>query len=380
MSSICLCMIVRDEAEVIERLLESVKGLIDTWVICDTGSVDGTQELIRSGLGDIPGILHETQWRDFGHNRTELMRLAEGKADYLLLLDADMVLIQDGELPGELTADAYYLRSAGALEYWRKLLVSGARRWTYYGAVHEYIELDEGSDASEVSERLPMLAIEHHADGGARADKFERDERLLKREIAGHSTNARAVFYLAQTYRDMGHTDQAITLYERRAAMGGWEEEVFYSLFQSGFLRAESGDWPAGLAMLVRAFEYRPARIEPLYELASRLRLRGEHETAFLFAQRGLGRPLPPDILFLHPWIYRWGMLFEYSIAAYWVGQTAEALRACNQLLRIPELPDIYREQTRRNRGLCEQRLAQNRGRWPAAATHTLSSRPAASG
>src|SRR6201996_5096910 len=99
MSTICLCMIVRDESAVIERLLGSVHDLLDTWLICDTGSVDCTQALIERSLADIPGELHERPWVDFGHNRTELMRLAHGRADYLLLLDADMTVTQTTPLP-----------------------------------------------------------------------------------------------------------------------------------------------------------------------------------------------------------------------------------------------------------------------------------------
>jgi glycosyltransferase involved in cell wall biosynthesis len=373
-------MIVKNESAVIERLLASAKELIDSWVICDTGSTDGTQQLIRDTLADVPGTLVETEWVDFGHNRTELLRLAEGKADYLLLLDADMVLIRQGALPATLTADSYQLRSGGELEYWRKLLVRGDRRWSYFGATHEYIALDEGAGATETSERLDALAIEHHGDGGARADKFERDARLLERDLQRDAGNARAVFYLAQTHRDMGNADQAIALYERRAVMGGWDEEVFYSLYQSGLLRAEQGDWPAALATLVKAFEFRPARLEPLYELACRLRLRGEYETAYLFARRGLRRVMPPDVLFLSPWIYRWGMLFEFSVSAYWVGDTAGALRACNQLLSIRELPDSYRAQTRSNRAFCEQRIAQNRGDRRPVGSSTLRGRPASGG
>jgi glycosyltransferase involved in cell wall biosynthesis len=377
MSSICLCMIVRDESAVIERLVDSVRGLIDTWVICDTGSTDGTQDLIRSALADTPGTLVETEWVDFGHNRTELMRLAEGKADYLLLLDADMVVVREGDFPETLTADSYYLRWPGDMEYWQKLLVSGRRRWSYFGATHEFIALDEGPEPTEVSDRLDAIVIKHHADGGTRAEKFERDTQLLQQDLARDANNARAMFYLAQTYRDTGQPQPAIYHYERRAIMGGWDEEVFYSLYQSGVLRAESGDWPAALATLIKAFEFRPARIEPLYELASRLRLRGEYESAFLFASRGLDRPLPPDVLFLHPWIYRWGMLFEYSVSAYWVGQTANALKACKRLLTIPDLPEVYREQTKANRRFCEQRLAANRDPRRASHSHTLARRPA---
>lgn len=55
-------MIVKDESAVIERSLRSVRGLIDYWVICDTGSTDGTQALIRAALEGIPGELHEREW------------------------------------------------------------------------------------------------------------------------------------------------------------------------------------------------------------------------------------------------------------------------------------------------------------------------------
>ena len=45
--SICLSMIVRDEAQVIRRCLDSVRPFIAHWAVVDTGSVDGTQEIIR---------------------------------------------------------------------------------------------------------------------------------------------------------------------------------------------------------------------------------------------------------------------------------------------------------------------------------------------
>src|SRR5919109_4739906 len=117
MPSICLCMIVKDEAQVIERCLGSARGLIDSWVICDTGSTDGTQELITRALQGVPGELHERPWVDFGHNRSELMRLARGRADYLLLIDADMTVSFERDDLGELEADSYMLRHAGELEY-----------------------------------------------------------------------------------------------------------------------------------------------------------------------------------------------------------------------------------------------------------------------
>ncbi|WP_338400139.1 glycosyltransferase [Streptomyces graminilatus] len=99
--TLCLCMIVKNEAQVIERCLSSVRHLIDHWVISDTGSTDGTQELIRKTLDGIPGELHEEPWVDFGHNRTANIQRARGKADYLLTLDADHVMRQDPAAPAD---------------------------------------------------------------------------------------------------------------------------------------------------------------------------------------------------------------------------------------------------------------------------------------
>jgi glycosyltransferase involved in cell wall biosynthesis len=340
-------MIVRNEAAVIERCLDSVRGLIDAWVICDTGSTDGTQAQISGALRDIPGEVHERPWVDFGHNRTELTALAAGKADYLLLIDADMTVSFDKSRLGTLRADSYMLRHAEDPEYWVKRLVRADRRWWFVGATHEFIT----TDGEDQAQNLDAIVVHHHADSGTRSKKFERDLRLLSRDNERHPRDARTVFYLAQTLRDLGRIEESLDFYRRRADMGGWDEEVFYSLYQLGVLSARAGRRDQAIAALLEAWNHRPQRIEPLYELAWMFRERGLHHAAYLVAQRGVDAPIPPDILFVHRWIYEFGMLFEYSIAAYWTGHPRAAVAACNRLLKVSGLPDTYREQVIANRG-----------------------------
>lgn len=289
---------------------------------------------------------------NFGHNRSLNISHARGRADFLLLLDADLVLRQDGTLP-PLTADAYMLRHEGALEYRIKRLVRGDLPWRYEGVTHEYLTADQ----DHVQKNLDALVIQDYADGGSRHDKFERDARLLSAELERDPSNVRTVFYLAQTMRDMGRSTEAIELYERRAAMGGWVEEVYYSLLQAGVLRAEAGDWPAAMDTLSRAWDARPTRLEACYELASRLRVMGRHHSAHAVVSAVVGREQPDDLLFMQPWVYRWGLLFEYSITAYWVGDHAASLEACDRLLALPDLPETYREQTRANREFAVRKL-----------------------
>lgn len=121
-----------------------------------------------------------------------------------------------------------------------KRLVRGGLPWRYEGVTHEYLT----TDAPDSHENLDELVIEHHADGGSRADKFVRDERLLREDLRRDPANPRSVFYLAQTLRDLGNLDGAIPLYAQRAVIGGWPEEIYYSLLQVEVLKAETGDAP----------------------------------------------------------------------------------------------------------------------------------------
>jgi Glycosyl transferase family 2 len=353
--SICLCMIVKDEVASLGRCLGSCRELIDHWVICDTGSTDGTQDLIRRELEGIPGELYEHEWIDFGHNRTELMKLARGRGEYLLLLDADWtVQVTPGALEG-LVADSYLIRHAGDVEFHNKRLVNGRLEWRYTGATHEYIS----SDAEHTCERLEGVAIHVWSVGGSRTGRWQRDAELLEGELERDPTNARAMFYLAQTCRDLGteNGDQAklelaLEYYRRRADMGGWAEEAYCARHQVGVLSARLGDWPAAVDAFLTAWEQRPARLEAVHDLATGLRERDLHRAAHRFTSLAANlRPLPApeDVLFVAPWIYEWGMLFEYSITAYWCGEWSASILACKRLLAIDSLPEAHRRQTRTN-------------------------------
>jgi hypothetical protein len=352
--TICLCMIVRDEAAVIERCLTSCRNLIDHWVICDTGSRDSTVERIRHTLAGIPGELHRRPWVDFGHNRTELMTFTRGQGDYLLLIDADMTIISQGPRP-RLTADTYLLQEGDeTFAYRNRRLVRGDLAWRYVGSTHEYLEcptVDPGGEA------LDWIRIEHHADGGSRADKFARDRRLLEAEMRDDPGNARATFYLAQTYRDLAGEDVALLtrardLYQRRAELGGWAEEVYYAGYQVGVLSARLGDWPRAADAFMTAWEIRPQRLEAVHDLAAGLIERERYHAAHRFTRLATVRPgpaLPDDALFVSPWVYRWGMLFQHSIAAYWCGDYDASIDACRRLLATVGLPESHRRHTERN-------------------------------
>ncbi|MGV3759303.1 MAG: glycosyltransferase, partial [Actinomycetota bacterium] len=352
--TVALCMIVRDESLVLERCVASARDVIDRWVICDTGSEDGTPDLVEVLLGDLPGELLHHPWVHFGHNRTLLMQAAAGTADLLLLLDADMTLqVSEPVGPLDPEVDAWLVRHAGDLSYHVPRLVRGDRRWRFEGATHEHL----AGDGPVVQRPLPGLVVHHHADGGRRAEKFERDRRLLEAAVAEDPSDARAWFYLGQTLRDLGLVDEAVAAYRRRAELGGWDEEVAYSLLQIGLLLAPTEPAHAAEA-LHAAHEVRPGRPEPLHALARLHRCAGRHRSAWLFADAGLSLPPSDDLLFVHREVERWGLRFERSIAAYWTGDVEQALLDSDTVLATTDVPAEIVEHAARNRQHCLDRLA----------------------
>jgi len=339
--TICLNMIVKNEAPVIRRCLESVRPLVDHWVIVDTGSTDGTQGIVRECLRELPGELYERPWKDFAHNRSEALALARGRGDYVFFIDADEVLeiAADFVLP-ELDADSYDLRILfGGCSYTRKQLVRGALPWRYEGVVHEYIVCAQaGTEAF-----LPGLQTVPHGDGARARDPetYRRDVRLLEQALAEDPDNARHVFYLAQSYRDADEPELALQTYMRRVAMGEWAEEVWCSLYRAAQLKERlEHPWPEVEKAYLAAWEYDASRAGPLYRVAMHYQGKGEYLTALRFLGQALQVPPPDEYrLFVERAIYDYQVLLEYAVACFYIGRSDEAVAAFNLLLRERRLP-----------------------------------------
>src|SRR5262249_35468893 len=149
----------------------------------------------------IPGELHERPWRDFGHNRSEALTLAQGHADYIWVMDADDTVVGTPDFSG-LSVAVYLVRvrdSESLCTQWRGQLFRTGMRWRYKGVVHEYADCDEAF----VEERLAgEYYIESRRLGSRNRDpqKFIRDRDVLLAEVERNPDDERAVFYLAQTY------------------------------------------------------------------------------------------------------------------------------------------------------------------------------------
>lgn len=329
-------MIVKNEAQVVGRCIDSVRSLITHWVIVDTGSTDGTQDIVRNQLKDIPGRLYERTWRDFAFNRTEALELARSSADYTLIIDADDVL----EIPidfnlAPLTADAYSIEIRDdTLVYPRIQLVSNRLHWFYRGVVHEFIT----SDQPYATASLP-LGMQRNHDGARRKDPswFRADADVLEKALLVETDpmmRTRYTFYLAQSYRDGHELEKALHQYETRAAMGGWLEEVYVSHYQAAKLKEQLGHPdPDVIEAYESATRVMPARVEAAHRASRFCRVKLLYAKGYEIAKRSLGKSLPHDALFAEAWVYDTGLLDEYAVNAYWLGRHKECVDACLKIL-----------------------------------------------
>lgn len=343
-------MIVKNEARVIRRCLESVRPWIDAWLIVDTGSTDGTQALVRETLKDLPGELVERPWKNFGFNRSEAIQLAGKRADYLLFIDADEQWhVPEGFRWPELEKDCYHiLHRFGEMEYQRATLAATRLPWRFEGVLHEYLHAPVGYSLETLAG--PWIHVNPDGARSQDPDKFLKDVAILEEALRESPEDRRCTFYLAQSCRDAGLLERSLEVYRKRAAMGGWDEEVWYALLQAALLEERLGkEPPEVVAAYLNAYQHRPTRPETLGHLARYCRLNQQHHLAHLFAERAKEIPPTTDLLFVDPSFAAWRNLDEYSIACYWSGRHRESEAACLRLLAEGQLPLAERPRVEAN-------------------------------
>lgn len=344
--TICLSMIVKDEASVICRCLDSVRPIIDHWIIVDTGSTDGTQDIIRAAMADLPGALVERPWVDFASNRNEALKLARRHGDYVLIIDADdELIIPDGFTMPKLREAGYRLEIIDAqTRYWRNQLVSSRKNWRYRGVLHEFLSCP-GVSATPI---LP-LAMRRGDDGARHRDTSAdaRDIAVLEGALAVETDPfmiARYTMYLGTTYDAAGEHRKALDCFLKRIDLGGWDEEVYFNLLMAA-VNAERVGEPTDkvLQLYDQAISVIPARSEARHGASRYCRERKRFAEGYRYAEAGLGLELPSEGISLNPWVYEYGLLDEFAVNAYHIGQYGACGHACLKILGKTNIPnDVF--------------------------------------
>lgn len=354
--TICLNMIVKDEAHIIIKTFNNILSYIPIsyWVICDTGSTDNTKEIITEFFKckNIPGELIDEKWTDFAYNRTKALEYAFKKTDFLLIFDADDSIHNNFCLPQKFESDMYLFKFGPDYIYTRPLLLNNNKKWRYKGVVHEFLV---GFDY--VTEEIidGDYYIQSGREGGRskNPNKYINDALILKNaffeeEKKDFGLAARYAFYCAQSYKDAGpqFINETIEWYLKCLTLKMWKQEQFISSYQLGELFKEKNDYLSAVKYWCKTIEFDPDRIEGIVTAMEYLRTSDQHLLVNTLYHKFKHYKKHDRKLFLNISAYNNFIEYNNSISAFYINDLMSGFECCKIIFKNKLLPYHLLKQT----------------------------------
>lgn len=293
MATVSLCMIVKNEEEVLARCLDSIQGAVEEIVIVDTGSDDRTKEIASrytSRLYDFPWIDDFAAARNFAFSK--------GTQEYLFWLDADDVLTPESReafLQLKETLDpavqmvmmkydvAFDAAGRPTFSYYRERLMRREAGFLWEGPVHEAIAPAGRILYSDIAVQHRKL---HPGDPARNLRIFE------KMKAEGKLREPRQQYYYARELLDNGRYTEALTGLEAFLDQGkGWIENNIGACRDLAACRRALNDRRGALCALLRSLEYGPPRAEVCCDIGGWFFEGGDFRTAIYWYEQALARP-----------------------------------------------------------------------------------------
>lgn len=295
------CIIMRDAAEDIAECLESLVGLVDEFIVVDTGSVDDSREIAAKYAGKV----YEFPWRDdFSAAKNYAIEQATG--DWIIFLDSDEALTEDTRknlrsvisLAGsQETVDAllvhrYNVRSDSREPAYdeddseRIFRRDPALRYHY--TIHECLHFTDGRRLQEAFVSPQILAIWHTGYSPERLEaKARRNVRMLEEFRATGKPKSFLYYYLATEYGDMGDYEKMAEYAEISIRQGEAPgEDASFPYRRLCEARQHLGDEEGTLRALEQAMGKFPEHPEFFAAYGKLLEKKGQHAEALAALQR----------------------------------------------------------------------------------------------
>ncbi|MEB3065314.1 tetratricopeptide repeat protein [[Mycobacterium] zoologicum] len=288
-----------------------------------------------------------------------------------------MELLADERARRELAEQGYQLFSARD----QVAIVERALSASLDGLTHETAAVDvscielpleaDGRDNSVDQQRRERELFRH---------KFVPDRDRWLAEVERDPTDARSVFFLAETCFQLEDFIAARRWYARRIELGGDEEEIYWAMYRLAAAMQELGEpWPDVEDAYLAASAFRPTRAEALHAIAAEYRKQQSYRLGYTFAQRAAAIPFPDEDLFVLGYfaeVYTWRALDEQAVCASWIGRHDEAFTLGRRLLARTDLPDSDRQRIAANRDFAVPAMLDAAAPYPDALVQTLTAKP----
>ena len=338
-----LCIMVKDAGPLFERVLRENLPYIDRWTVLDTGSTDGTQEVVRRILGSSKkGRLVEEPFINFRDSRNRCLDLAGTSCKFNLMLDDTYAIRGDlrgflNTVRGDQFATSFSLLiQSDDLEYYSNRITKSAARLRYKYTLHEVIQ-EEGNITVVVPKEAAYI-YDYRAPYMEKRtmDRKAYDLQCLHDMMREEPTNPRHMYYLAQTYNIIGDVATAAKWFEARATspLRGFHQEVVDSWFELARLYnfKLNKSWAICEETYMKAYRADPTRPDALYFIGVHYNETGEKAAAYEYFKRAfeLGYPIHAQFS-LKPTLSNYYLPKFMAPLAYQFAEPAVGLAACQR-------------------------------------------------
>jgi glycosyltransferase involved in cell wall biosynthesis len=377
-NKLALNFICKNESKVIKRMLDSNKSIVDLIVCNDTGSTDGTQEIIKKWgeENNIPTFVFERLFDDFEKSRNFAMqKLKEVVFDlgwnpdkvHGYWCDCDeQVVISSNFNKDQFRNDLYMINTfIGSMKYTRNTFFRVSKAFRWYGVVHEFIVCDDKNITSGLAENIHVqVSMDGASWQGSIPAKYLSHAHKLETYINENRQDPRWIFYTAQSYHDSASIPndkeeneerlrRAIKYYKERVnRTDGYYEEIFYSQYRIGTIMVNLEEpWNLTHQELLKAYSIDPSRGEPIKSIIDYYLRVGEWNNAYLYSKFAKvnyhnKNPYPSRLLFVDQSLYQWKFLEAHAAASFYCRKTEEAKSSYEEIINVlKKNPEFFTEQ-----------------------------------
>lgn len=295
MSTISLCMIVKNEENLLSRCLDSVQGLVDEIIIVDTGSSDDTKSIAK----EYTELVYDFPWRD-DFSAARNFSFSKASMEYIMWLDADDVFNRENldeflrlKKSNFNNADIIMMPYVTAFDeegnptfsYYRERIVKAALKSSWKGRVHEAIVHSSGNSL------YSQASILHKSEKKSYTD---RNLKIYEKQLSeGAPFSPRDMFYYGrELFYHQRDYEAVICLNRFLNTPGGWVENKIEACKFLSYSHNRLKDTDSALSDLFLTFSYDTPRAEICCEIGALFMQLQNFKSAIFWYQLALTIPM----------------------------------------------------------------------------------------